>query len=105
MKLSCCKETNSVIQAFSGEDVVLELKVSRENAEVCWVKNGIKLEENTNISIIADDLVRKLIIHSPTIADSGIYTCNAIDDTMDFQVKITGMLRLHKGIQDYIGLV
>ncbi|XP_062852863.1 obscurin-like protein 1a [Trichomycterus rosablanca] len=89
VKLTGCKETGSVLQTCSGEAVVLELNVSRENAEVCWIRNGIKLEENSNVSIVADGLVRKLIIHSPTLADSGLYTCNAIDDTMDFQVKIT----------------
>ncbi|KAI4883548.1 hypothetical protein NFI96_026922, partial [Prochilodus magdalenae] len=89
VKLSTSKKTESIVQNFAGKAVVLELEVSRENAEVCWMKNGVKVEENSNITVEMEGLVRKLVIHSPTLADSGLYTCNAIDDTMDFQVKIT----------------
>ncbi|XP_036426457.1 obscurin-like protein 1a isoform X2 [Colossoma macropomum] len=89
VKLSTSKKTDDIIQNFAGDAVVLELEVSRENAEVCWMKDGVKMEESSNITIHMDGLIRKLIIHSPTLADSGLYTCNAIDDTMDFQVKIS----------------
>ncbi|XP_066519296.1 obscurin-like protein 1a [Hoplias malabaricus] len=89
VKLSCSKKSDGVIQNFAGEAVVLELEVSRENAEVSWMKDGVKMNESNNVSIIVDGLVRKLIIHSPNPMDSGLYTCNAIDDTMDFQVKIS----------------
>lgn len=59
------------------------------------MKDGVKVEESSNITITEDGLVRKLTIHSPALKDSGIYTCNAIDDTMDFRVKITGMMINH----------
>uniref|UniRef100_A0A671LA03 Obscurin-like protein 1 n=1 Tax=Sinocyclocheilus anshuiensis TaxID=1608454 RepID=A0A671LA03_9TELE len=84
------KETGSITESFAGEPVVLELEVSCDNAEVCWMKDGVKVEESSNITITENGLVRKLTIHFPTLKDSGIYTCNAIDDTMDFKVKITG---------------
>ncbi|XP_017571264.1 obscurin-like protein 1a isoform X2 [Pygocentrus nattereri] len=88
VKLSTSKKADGIIQNFAGEAVVLELEVSRENAEVCWMKDGVKVEESSNITIHVDGLIRKLIIHSPALADSGLYTCNATDDTVDFQVKI-----------------
>ncbi|KTG01853.1 hypothetical protein cypCar_00017644, partial [Cyprinus carpio] len=89
VKLSCSKKTGSIAESFAGELVVLELEVSRDNAEVCWMKDGVKLEESNNITITENGLIRKLTIHFPTLKDSGIYTCNAIDDTIDFKVKIT----------------
>uniref|UniRef100_A0A8C2A311 Obscurin like cytoskeletal adaptor 1a n=1 Tax=Cyprinus carpio TaxID=7962 RepID=A0A8C2A311_CYPCA len=89
VKLSCSKKTGSIAESFAGEPVVLELEVSRDNAEVCWMKDGVKLEESSNITITENGLIRKLTIHFPTLKDSGIYTCNAIDDTIDFKVKIT----------------
>nr|XP_055069179.1 obscurin-like protein 1a isoform X2 [Misgurnus anguillicaudatus] len=89
VQLSSSKERGSVTESFVGDPVVLEVEVSRNNAEVCWMKDGVKVEESSNITITENDLVRKLTIHSPTLKDSGIYTCNAIDDTMDFKVKIT----------------
>lgn len=95
VKLSCSKETGSITESSAGDPVVLELEVSRDNAEVCWMKDGVKVEESSNITITENGLVRKLTIHSPALKDSGIYTCNAIDDTMDFKVKITGMMLNH----------
>ncbi|XP_051568455.1 obscurin-like protein 1a isoform X2 [Myxocyprinus asiaticus] len=89
VKLSCSKETGSITESFSGDPVVLELEVSRDNAEVCWMKDGVKVEESSNITLTENGLIRKLTIHCPTLKDSGIYTCNAIDETMDFKVKIT----------------
>ncbi|XP_049335820.1 obscurin-like protein 1a isoform X2 [Astyanax mexicanus] len=89
VKLSSSKKIDGIMQTFAGEAVVLELEVSRENADVCWMKDGEKVEESSNITITVDGLIRKLIIHSPKLSDSGLYTCNAIDDTMDFQLKIT----------------
>lgn len=88
-------------ERFTGDPVVLELEVSRSNAEVCWMKDGVKVEESSDITITDNGLVRKLTIHSPTLKDSGIYTCNAIDDTMDFIVKINGMILNHQiNLQD-----
>ncbi|KAI2663414.1 Obscurin-like protein 1 [Labeo rohita] len=89
VKLSCSKETGSITENFAGKPVVLELEVSRDNAEVCWMKDGVKVEESSNITITENGLTRKLTIHFPTLNDSGIYTCNAMDDTLDFKVKIT----------------
>ncbi len=38
VKLSCSKETGSITEHFTGEALVLELEVSHNNAEVCWMK-------------------------------------------------------------------
>lgn len=95
VQLSSSKESGSVTESFTGEPVVLELEVSRNNANVCWMKDGVNVEESSNITITEKGLVRKLTIHSPTLNDSGIYTCNAIDDRLDFLVKINGMLLNH----------
>lgn len=89
VKLSSFKQSGSITESFAGDPVIIELEVSRENAEVCWMKDGMKVEESSNITITENGLKRKITIHCPTLKDSGIYTCNAIDDTMDFKVKIT----------------
>ncbi|XP_030637589.1 obscurin-like protein 1a [Chanos chanos] len=89
VKLSQSKMTGSVTERFAGDAVVLECEVSRVNAEVCWMKDRVKLQQDSNITITEDGLVRKITIHSPTLEDSGKYTCNAGDDAIDFQVKIS----------------
>ncbi|XP_028846705.1 obscurin-like protein 1 isoform X3 [Denticeps clupeoides] len=79
----------SGVEASVGETVVLDCEVSRANAEVCWRKNGEEIEESANITITEDGLVRQLTIHSSSLEDTGQYICDARDDVMDFQVKIS----------------
>ncbi|XP_073318223.1 obscurin-like protein 1a [Pagrus major] len=77
------------LESFAGEPIVLEIKVSRPNAEVKWWLNGREIEESSNVTITEDGLTHRLTIHSPTPEDSGKYTCDAFDDKIDFQVKVS----------------
>lgn len=78
------------LESFAGKTIVLESRMSRPNAEVKWWLNGREVEESSNITITQDGLIRRLTIHSPTPEDSGKYTCDAVDDKIDFQVKVSG---------------
>lgn len=78
------------VESFAGKPIVLEIEVSRSSAEVKWWLNGKKVEESSNVTITEDGLIRRLTIQSPTPADSGKYTCDAVDDSIDFQVKVSG---------------
>ncbi|XP_056156999.1 obscurin-like protein 1a [Lampris incognitus] len=89
VKLTCPKKTSGKVESFAGEPIVLEVAVSRTNAEVKWLMDGRELQESSNISITKDGLVRRLTIHSPGQVDSGKYTCNALEDNIDFQVKVS----------------
>lgn len=64
--------------------------MSRPTAEVKWLLDGKKIEQSSDITIVEDGLFRRLIINSPTPEDSGKYTCDALDDQIDFQVKVSG---------------
>ncbi|XP_031147521.1 obscurin-like protein 1a [Sander lucioperca] len=83
------KNTPDKLESFAGKPIVLEIEVSRPSAEVKWWLNGREVEESSNITITEDGLIRRLTIHSPTPEDSGKYTCDAVDDTIDFQVKVS----------------
>uniref|UniRef100_A0A8D0AXJ3 Obscurin like cytoskeletal adaptor 1a n=1 Tax=Sander lucioperca TaxID=283035 RepID=A0A8D0AXJ3_SANLU len=85
---------------FAGKPIVLEIEVSRPSAEVKWWLNGREVEESSNITITEDGLIRRLTIHSPTPEDSGKYTCDAVDDTIDFQVKVSGKRQCHVSFGD-----
>lgn len=84
------------MESFSGEPVVLEVKVSRPNAGVRWLLDGREIQAGSNAIITEDGLVRRLTILSPALGDSGKYTCDAVDDAMDFQVKVTGKTKRKK---------
>uniref|UniRef100_UPI0037E7F21D obscurin-like protein 1a n=1 Tax=Semicossyphus pulcher TaxID=241346 RepID=UPI0037E7F21D len=77
------------LESLTGKPIVLEIEVSRPNAEVKWWLNGREVEESSNVAITEDGLIHCLTIHSPTTEDSGKYTCDAVDDKIDFQVKVS----------------
>lgn len=79
-----------ILESFAGKPIVLEIQVSRPNAEVKWWLNGREIEESSNVTITEDGLTHRLTIHSPTPEDSGKYTCDALDDKIYFQVNVSG---------------
>ncbi|XP_063323695.1 obscurin-like protein 1a [Pelmatolapia mariae] len=87
--LTCPKDTADKLESLAGKPVILEIEVSRPNAEVKWLINGEEIQQSSNVTITEDGLIRRLTIHSPTPEDSGKYTCDAMDDKIDFQVKVS----------------
>ncbi|TNN80847.1 Obscurin-like protein 1 [Liparis tanakae] len=83
------ENTPDKLESFAGEPVVLQIEVSRLGAEVVWRMDGREVEESGNVAISEDGLTRRLTIHCPAPEDSGRYTCDACDDTMDFEVKVS----------------
>uniref|UniRef100_A0AAY4B1Y8 Obscurin like cytoskeletal adaptor 1a n=1 Tax=Denticeps clupeoides TaxID=299321 RepID=A0AAY4B1Y8_9TELE len=79
---------NLCVESFSGEPIVLECKVSRPNAQVCWMKDTEEVQQSSNITITEDGLIRRLTIHCAELKDSGKYTCDAKHEAIDFPVKI-----------------
>lgn len=80
----------------SGERVVLTCEVSRDNAHVKWYKNGVELEESDNIKIEVDGCHRRLAIQSVQPQDSGEFVCDAGDDSVFYNVMVTGQQLLNE---------
>ncbi|XP_038853293.1 obscurin-like protein 1 [Salvelinus namaycush] len=89
VKLARSETMSDVMDCFSGDPIVLEIEVSRFNAEVIWMKDGGEVEESSDVTITEDGLIRRLTIRTPAPGDSGKYTCLASDDLIDFQVKVS----------------
>uniref|UniRef100_A0A669EC84 Obscurin-like protein 1 n=2 Tax=Oreochromis TaxID=8139 RepID=A0A669EC84_ORENI len=87
--LTCAKDTADKLESLAGKPVILEIEVSRPNAEVKWLINGEEIQQSSNVTITEDGLIRRLTIHAPIPEDSGKYTCDAMDDKIDFQVKVS----------------
>ncbi|XP_078795456.1 obscurin isoform X14 [Oryzias latipes] len=79
-------ERNKTIQ--TGFPIVLQCEVSDSSAQVHWYKDGSKLLPQNGIDIIADSLVRKLVVHSAEVAHSGLFCCRTKGDTITFSVDI-----------------
>jgi len=84
------KNKSDILDSFAGKPIVLETEVSRLTAEVKWWLNGREVKQSNNVTITEDGLIRRLTIHNPTPDDSGKYTCDAVDDKIDFQVTVSG---------------
>ena len=78
------------LEGVSGEPLILEVQVSRPGAVVRWLLDGLEIQESANVTITEDGLIRHLSLLSPAPGDSGKYTCDAVDDVMDFPVNVTG---------------
>nr|XP_033803029.1 obscurin-like protein 1 isoform X2 [Geotrypetes seraphini] len=73
----------------SFDRIELKCELSRPNAEVCWFKDGLEVDETENLHLEYEGPVQRLTILSATKEDSGEYVCDANDDFVSFDVKVT----------------
>ncbi|XP_037535708.1 immunoglobulin-like and fibronectin type III domain-containing protein 1 [Nematolebias whitei] len=67
----------SDVTAIIGTDAELLCKLSSENCDAVWYKDGKEITEADNIDIVTDGTYRKLIIKNCREDDSGKYKCEA----------------------------
>lgn len=72
--------------------MVLSCEISRPNATVRWYRDGLEVEENSNLILEVDGVYRRLIIPETTVNDSAEYVCDTADDSVTFFVNIAGAL-------------
>ncbi|KAM4624668.1 obscurin-like protein 1 [Discoglossus pictus] len=77
------------LKCVSGEPVVLSCELSRENALVRWYRDGVEVEEGEGIRLETDGCHHRLIISNGQSQDSGEYVCDAVDDSIFYNVTIT----------------
>nr|XP_020647781.1 obscurin-like protein 1 isoform X5 [Pogona vitticeps] len=82
-------ESQCLQKILTGMPLLLECEVSAPDAPVHWLKDGqtLVLDDN-NLTVQSEGCIRRLLIHSACPLDSGIYTCNAIDDNVNFTVTV-----------------
>ncbi|XP_069554990.1 obscurin-like protein 1 isoform X12 [Brachyistius frenatus] len=83
------KESNN-ITAYDNESVTLCAIVSRERANVRWLKDGQLLNED-NIHISSEGNTHKLTINPLQLSDSGEYVCDVNTDEMYFSLLVKEM--------------
>ncbi|PKU48394.1 obscurin-like protein 1 [Limosa lapponica baueri] len=79
-----------VVTVFLGETVTLGCELSRADAPVCWVKEGIRLEAGGSLVLEEEGTHRRLLIPAARAEHSGKYICDAPDDTVTFTVQVLG---------------
>lgn len=73
-----------------GCPIILQCEVSDPVAQVSWSKDEVELFCKTGLDMKRDGSLRKLIIHSAKVSDSGIYSCSLTDDVVTFHVDVEG---------------
>ncbi|CAG5865943.1 unnamed protein product [Menidia menidia] len=79
-------EKNKMIR--KGCPIILQCEVSDPTAQVTWLKDSVELFSKTGLDMKRDGSLRKLMIHSAKVSDSGLYSCCFLDDVVTFQVDV-----------------
>lgn len=77
-------------RCLSGEELALSCELSRANVTVRWYKDGEKVQESERLRLESDGRHRKLVILQTQPGDSGEYVCDAGDDSIFYNVMVTG---------------
>nr|XP_054602434.1 obscurin isoform X3 [Nothobranchius furzeri] len=72
----------------TGFPVILQCQVSDPAAQVSWVKDKIELFSKTGLDMKRDGHLRKLLIQSAKVSDSGLYCCSLAEEVVAFQVYV-----------------
>lgn len=83
------KEAGNNISAYENDSVTLCAVVSRQRANVRWLKDGQLLNED-NIHISSEGNTHKLTINPLQLSDSGEYVCDVNTDEMYFSLLVKG---------------
>lgn len=73
-----------------GCPIILQCEVSDPAVQVSWFKDELELYCKTGLDMKRDGTLRKLIIQSAKVSDSGLYSCRLTDDIVTFRVEVEG---------------
>ncbi|KAK2904772.1 hypothetical protein Q8A67_006571 [Cirrhinus molitorella] len=71
-----------------GNPIVLYCELSDPEAPVRWYKNGVELQSMEGLHIQSEGTMRRIVIQSADFSHSGVYSCDAIDDVIRFNVEV-----------------
>lgn len=94
MRFSTLPEVARHTSVEAGCPITLQCEVSEPAAQVYWHKSGDSLLPKSEYEIQSKEKTRALIIESAAVRHSGVYSCEAADDHIEFKVDVTGDLRI-----------
>uniref|UniRef100_A0A8D2AW48 non-specific serine/threonine protein kinase n=1 Tax=Sciurus vulgaris TaxID=55149 RepID=A0A8D2AW48_SCIVU len=78
------------VVATQKEKVTLECELSRPNADVRWLKDGVELRSGKTMGIVAQGTCRSLVIYRCEVGDQGVYVCDAGEAQSSASLKVQG---------------
>nr|AAH51643.1 Obsl1 protein [Mus musculus] len=79
------------VAAVRLERVVLTCELCRPWAEVRWTKDGEEVVESPALLLEKEDTIRRLVLPSVQLEDSGEYLCEIHDESASFTITVTGV--------------
>ncbi|XP_016150069.1 obscurin-like isoform X10 [Sinocyclocheilus grahami] len=77
---------NKFIEA--GCPIILQCEISDPTAQVSWLKDGVELLQDSGLDIQSEGTMKRMIIKSAELKNSGVYSCEAVDDRIAFKVDV-----------------
>ncbi|XP_063123490.1 obscurin-like protein 1 isoform X4 [Rattus norvegicus] len=77
------------VAAVRLERVVLTCELCRPWAEVRWTKDGEEVLESPALLLEKEDTIRRLVLPSVQLEDSGEYLCEIHDESASFTITVT----------------
>uniref|UniRef100_A0A8C3HX23 Obscurin-like protein 1 n=1 Tax=Chrysemys picta bellii TaxID=8478 RepID=A0A8C3HX23_CHRPI len=74
------QERSLELQALVLQRLELRCELSRAEAQVCWFKDGLEVDETENLLLRAEGAQRWLIVPQARAEDAGEYICETRDD-------------------------
>ncbi|XP_043550268.1 obscurin-like protein 1a isoform X8 [Chiloscyllium plagiosum] len=81
--------SSPVLNVLTGDEVALSCDLSRPKVEVRWFKDGVEVEQNEKCTMEVDGRHRRLAIRQVTVGDRGTYLCDAVDDSVKFEMAVS----------------
>lgn len=94
MRLSKLPEVARSKFVEAGCPVQLQCEASETAAQVHWHKDGERLLETSEYEIQTSEKLRELVIQSAEVRHSGLYSCEATDNHIQFKVDVAGDLSI-----------
>uniref|UniRef100_A0A667Z7N4 Obscurin like cytoskeletal adaptor 1b n=1 Tax=Myripristis murdjan TaxID=586833 RepID=A0A667Z7N4_9TELE len=77
---------NKCVEA--GCPITLQCEVTEPAAQVYWCKDGVELLPQDDLDIQSKGKLRAVVIKSAEVKHSGVYSCEAADDHIEFKVDV-----------------
>ncbi|KAF7215034.1 transcript variant X6 [Nothobranchius furzeri] len=73
---------------FVSDDIILVCELSRSNASVNWYKDNQLIDDTKQYCCEEQGVFRSLVVLNAGFEDSGVYTCDAVDDKLVFHITV-----------------
>nr|XP_032634826.1 obscurin-like protein 1 isoform X1 [Chelonoidis abingdonii] len=89
VRILCPQERSLELRALALQRLELRCELSRADAQVCWFKDGLEVDETENLLLQAEGPQRWLIVLQAQAEDAGEYICETKDESVSFDIRVS----------------